>query len=97
MKSLKLKNVKLIIGGKNRQQSALKALKYLIKDNSIKKVLIHDVARPNFTHKLLNTIISKMKDARAVVPKIDINDAIKQKIDSSLNEYILGKSRKIYF
>ena len=97
VKSLKLKNVKLIVGGKNRQQSALKALKYLIKDNSITKVLIHDVARPNFTHKLLNTIISKMKDARAVVPKIDINDAIKQKIDSSLNEYILGKSRKNLF
>ncbi len=97
VKSLKLKNVKLIVGGKNRQQSALKALKYLIKDNSIKKVLIHDVARPNFTHKLLNTIISKMKDARAVVPKININDAIKQKIDSSLNEYILGKSRKNLF
>ncbi len=97
VKSLKLKNVKLIVGGKNRQQSTLKALKYLIKDDSITKVLIHDVARPNFTHKLLNTIISKMKDARAVVPKIDINDAIKQKIDSSLNEYILGKSRKNLF
>ena len=30
VKSLKLKNVKLIIGGKNRQQSTFNALKYLI-------------------------------------------------------------------
>ena len=60
----------------------MKALKYLIKNNSIKKVLIHDVARPNFSSKLLYRIISKMKNARkAVVPKIDINDAVKQKID----------------
>ena len=30
VKSLKLKNVKLILGGKNRQQSAFNALKHLI-------------------------------------------------------------------
>ena len=30
IKSLKLKNIKLIIGGKNRQQSTFNALKYLI-------------------------------------------------------------------
>ena len=49
VKSLKLKNIKLIIGGKNRQQSAFNALKYLIKNKGITKVLIHDVARPNFS------------------------------------------------
>ena len=36
------------------------------------------------------SIIKKMRNARAVVPKVKINDAVKQKIDSSLNEYILG-------
>ena len=61
VKSLKLKNVKLIIGGKNRQQSAFNALKYLINKKGVTKVLIHDVARPNFSLKLLNTIISKIK------------------------------------
>ena len=49
VKSLKLKNVKLILGGKNRQQSAYNALKYLNNTKGISKVLIHDVARPNFT------------------------------------------------
>tara|TARA_B100001029_G_scaffold177829_1_gene183212 strand:- start:887 stop:1675 length:789 start_codon:yes stop_codon:yes gene_type:complete len=38
-----------------------------------------------------------MKNARAVVPKINIQDAVKQKIDSSLSEYILGKNRNNLF
>ncbi len=97
IKSLKLRNIKLVIGGKNRQQSAFNALKYLIKNRDITKVLIHDVARPNFSLKLLKTIISKMRSYKAVVPKININDAVKQKIDSSLNEYILGKNRDNLF
>ncbi len=97
VKSLKLKNVKLILGGGNRQQSAFNALKYLNKKKGITKVLIHDVARPNFSLKLLNTIISKMKSAKAVVPKISINDAVKQRIDTSLSEYILGKNRNNLF
>ncbi len=97
LKSLKLRNIKLILGGRNRQQSAFNALKYLIKNKGITKVLIHDVARPNFTLKLLKTIVSKMRSYKAVVPKININDAIKQKIDSSLSEYILGKNRDNLF
>jgi len=55
------------------------------------------VARPNFSSKLFNSIIKNMKNARAVVPKIDIQDAVKQKIDSSLNEYILGKNKDNLF
>ena len=97
IKSLNLKNVKLIVGGKSRQQSAYNALKYLIKINGASKVLIHDVARPNFSLKLLNLIIRNMKSARAVVPTINIMDAVKQKIDSSLNEYVLGKNRDNLF
>ena len=46
VKSLGLKNVKLILGGKNRQESTYKALKYLINTTNISKVLIHDAARP---------------------------------------------------
>ena len=97
VKSLKLKNTKLIVGGKTRQQSAFNALKYLSNSNRISKVLIHDVARPNFSLKLFSSIIKNMKKARAVVPKINIEDAVKQKIDSSLNEYILAKNRNNLF
>ena len=97
IKSLKLKNVTLITGGKSRQQSAFNALKYLINQKGISKVLIHDVARPNFSTKLLSSIIRNMKNARAVVPKIKIQDAVKQLIGSSKEEYIVGRKRDNLF
>ena len=97
VKSLKLKNVKLIIGGKSRQDSTFNALKYLIKQRGINKVLIHDVARPNFSVKLLNSIIKNMRTARATVPKIKVQDAVKQIIDSSKEEYIVSKKRDNLF
>ena len=97
VKSLKLQNVTLIIGGKSRQQSTFNALKYLINRKGTSKVLIHDVARPNFSLKLFGSILKNMKNARAVVPKINIQDAIKQIIDSSKDEYIVGKRRDNLF
>ena len=97
VKSLNLKNVKLISGGKSRKESTFNALKYLIKQKGINKVLIHDVARPNFSLKLLNSILKNMKSARAVIPKIKVQDAIKQIIDSSKEEYIVGKKRNNLF
>jgi 2-C-methyl-D-erythritol 4-phosphate cytidylyltransferase/2-C-methyl-D-erythritol 2,4-cyclodiphosphate synthase len=97
VKSLKLKNVKLVTGGKSRQQSAFNALKYLINQKGISKVLIHDVARPNFSTKLLSSIIRNMRNARAVVPKIKIQDAVKQLIGSSKDEYIVGRRKDNLF
>ena len=97
IKLLKLKNVKLVAGGKSRQQSTLHALKFLINHKGSNKVLIHDVARPNFSTKLLNSIIRNMKNFRSVVPKINIQDAIKQIIDSSKEEYIVSKKRDNLF
>ena len=97
IKFLKLKKVKLIVGGKSRQQSTLNALKYLISKKGISKVLIHDAARPNFSTKLLKSILKYMKNAKAVIPKIKIQDAIKQIIDTSKEEYIVGKKRDNLF
>ena len=97
VKLLKLNNVKLIVGGRSRQQSTLNALKYLIRKKGISKVLEHYVARPNFSTKLLSSILRNMKIARAVVPKIKIQDAIKQVIESSNEEYIVGKKRDNLF
>ena len=97
VKSLKLKNVKFIAGGISRQQSTFNALQYLIRNKISSKVLIHDVARPNFSSKLLESILKNMRDARAVVPKINVQDAIKQVIDSSKEEYIVGKKRDNLF
>ena len=97
VKSLKLKNVKLINGGKNRQQSTFNALRYLVSQKGTPNVLIHDVARPNFSIKLLSSILRNMKNARAVIPKIKVQDAIKQIIDSSKEEYIVGKKKDNLF
>ena len=97
VKSLKLKKVMLINGGKTRQQSTFNALKYLIKKGGTKKVLVHDVARPNFSTKLFSSILKNIKNSRAVIPKIKVQDAIKQIIDSSKEEYILGKKRDNLF
>ena len=97
VKLLKLKNVKLITGGKSRKESTFNALKYLIKQKKINKVLIHDVARPNFSIKLFNSILKNMKSARAVIPKIKVQDAVKQIIDSSKEQYIVGKKRDNLF
>ena len=97
VKSLKLKKVVLINGGETRQQSTFNALKYLIKKSRTKKVLVHDVARPNFSKKLFGSILKNIKNSRAVIPKIKVQDAIKQIIDSSKEEYILGKKRDNLF
>ena len=97
IKSLGLKNIKLIKGGKNRQQSTFNALNHLNKNKKHSNVLIHDVARPNFSINLLTNIIRNMKNARAVIPKIDIQDAVKQKIESSKYEYVIGKNRNNLF
>ena len=45
------KNVSIIIGGKERSDSSLIALKFIRKYKPA-NVLIHDAARPNFTIKL---------------------------------------------
>ena len=97
VKSLKLKNIKLVVGGKSRQQSTLNALKFLINHKGPSKVLIHDVARPNFSTKLLDSIMRNMKKYKSVVPKINFQDAIKQIIDSSKEEYIVSKKRDNLF
>ena len=97
VKSLKLKNVKMIVGGKTRQQSTFNALKHLNNKKGTSRVLVHDVARPNFSEKLMSSIMRNMLNARAVVPKIEIQDAIKQIIDSSKEEYLVGKKRDNLF
>ncbi|MFL2889356.1 MAG: 2-C-methyl-D-erythritol 2,4-cyclodiphosphate synthase [Pelagibacteraceae bacterium] len=80
IRKLDLKNVNLLIGGITRQASTFNALKYLYKKKNFTKVLIHDVARPNFSSKLLDTIIKNIKNNKAVIPKIKIYDAVKQKV-----------------
>ena len=78
VKKLKLKNVKIINGGKNRSESSLKALKS-IKYSKISKVFIHDAARPNFSLKLISNLFRELKKNKCVVPVIKTNNSVKFK------------------
>tara|TARA_Y100000996_G_C22531889_1_gene646797 strand:+ start:432 stop:1538 length:1107 start_codon:yes stop_codon:yes gene_type:complete len=73
------KNVKIIKGGKERYESSSLAIRY-IKKFKPKNVLIHDAARPNFSIKLLNSLINRLKKNKAVVPIISPKDSIKYKL-----------------
>ncbi|WP_440676280.1 2-C-methyl-D-erythritol 2,4-cyclodiphosphate synthase [Candidatus Pelagibacter sp. HIMB1593] len=77
------KNVSIIIGGKERSDSSLIALKF-IKKYKPTNVLIHDAARPNFTINLLNKLITSLKKYKAVIPAIKSKDSIKYKIKNQI-------------
>ena len=84
---LKIKNIKIIIGGKTRAESAYKALKS-IKPYNIKYVLIHDAARPNFSLKLLDRLHKELKLNDCVIPAIQSVDSIKQKTLNKITNLI---------
>jgi len=75
---LKIRNIKIVIGGKTRAESAYKALQS-IKNYNIKDVLIHDAARPNFSLELLDKLYKELKLNDCVIPAIQTSDSIKQK------------------
>ena len=80
---LKIKNIKIIIGGKTRAESAYKALQS-IKGYNIKNVLIHDAARPNFSLKLVDKLYQGLKLNNCVIPAIQSSDSIKQKSSNTV-------------
>ena len=77
------KNVLIVKGGKERSDSSLIALKY-IKKFKPKNVLIHDGARPNFSVKLLRSLIKYLNKNKAVIPTINPKDSIKYKVKKQL-------------
>ncbi len=94
LKKIKSKKFIKVIGGRTRQQSTLKALKY-IKKKKLKcsNVLIHDSARPNISTRLIRKIINNSK-REAVVPKIQVNDALKSLLSKNK---ILNLTRENFF
>ena len=72
------KNIKIIYGGKTRAESSYNGLKSISK-SKIKKVLIHDAARPNFSLKLLNKIVKTLKKNKSVIPVLKPKDTAKFK------------------
>ena len=89
---LKIKDVKIVTGGKTRAESAYKALKS-IRSFNVKNVMIHDAARPNFSLKLLDTLNKELLMNDCVVPAIQTTDSIKLK---SLNKVTNLKRENVY-
>ena len=83
IKNTKLKNIRIITGGKNRSESSLKALKS-IKNSKISKVFIHDAARPNFSLKLIFNLLESLKNCKCVVPVLRTNNSVKLKEKNKL-------------
>ena len=83
LKNKNLKNIKIIIGGKNRSESSLIALKS-IKKNKISKVFIHDAARPNFSLKLISKLFKELKKNKCVIPVIKTNNSVKFKYKNKI-------------
>jgi 2-C-methyl-D-erythritol 4-phosphate cytidylyltransferase/2-C-methyl-D-erythritol 2,4-cyclodiphosphate synthase len=79
LKKINLKNIKLINGGKTREQSTCNALNYLAKQKKIQKVLIHDAARPNFSKRLIKKIFIESKKNQIVIPILKLQDALKER------------------
>jgi len=84
IKNIRLNGIKIIDGGKNRSESSLNALKK-IKNSKISKVLIHDAARPNFSLKLISTLLKGLKKNKCVVPTLKTSSSVKFKDKSKIN------------
>jgi len=68
------KNIKVILGGDNRQKSVFKGLS-AAKPLNPKYVLIHDAVRPFFTMNLLKRILRKLEGDISVIPSINVYDS----------------------
>ena len=68
------KNVKVVTGGENRQESVFKGLS-AAKSLNPKYVLIHDAVRPFFTMNLLKKVLNKLENEICVIPSINVYDS----------------------
>ncbi len=102
LKNIRLKNIKIISGGKNRSESSLKALKS-IRKSKISKVFIHDAARPNFSLKLISNLFKGLKKNKCVVPVLKTSNSVKLKERNKLKNidrnkiYLTQTPQAFYF
>lgn len=75
--SFNQKNLIVVAGGENRQQSVFNGLKAL-KEHNPDNVLIHDGARPFVSSDLIYRILEALKEHKAVIPVLPMRDTIKK-------------------
>ncbi|MDG5788142.1 2-C-methyl-D-erythritol 4-phosphate cytidylyltransferase [Evansella sp. AB-P1] len=76
---------KLVIGGKERQESVYEGLK-VIEGNPI--VLIHDGARPFVQHSVIHNLIHKVVEKGAAIVATPVKDTIKQAVDGIVEKTV---------
>ena len=70
------KNIKVILGGENRQKSVFNGLS-AAKSFNPKYVLIHDAVRPFFSMNLLKRVLKSLEGEISVVPSINVYDSVR--------------------
>lgn len=73
-------DIKIVPGGKTRQESVFNALKNL---NNPGYVLIHDGARPFVSKNVIKQICSEVQKYKAIITAVRVKDTIKQ-VDNKL-------------
>ncbi len=71
-----IKEIKIAIGGRERQDSVYHGLNRVSKEAEI--VVIHDGCRPLVTKRLIVDVISQAEVSGAVVPAVPVKDTIKE-------------------
>ena len=69
-------NVKVVLGGENRQKSVFKGLS-AAKSFNPKYVLIHDAVRPFFSMNLLKKVLKNLEGEISVIPSINVYDSVR--------------------
>lgn len=78
-------NLKIVSGGKDRQESSYNALKELDEETDI--VLIHDGARPFVSEAVINDCIDKTLEYGAAVAALPASNTIKYSSDAALIDF----------
>lgn len=69
------KDVKVVAGGKTRQESVANGLEALSPD--CEGILVHDAARPFVTLELIDRLLNALKNGKNAIPAISVSDTIK--------------------
>ena len=72
----KKKNIRVIVGGKTRQESSYQGLRYAQLNTKPDYVLIHDVARPLLNASLIDQLVGALKSHSAITLGRHVNDSL---------------------
>lgn len=68
----------IVSGGKSREESVKNGFDFLSKDCAIKKVLVHDGARPIVSDDVINRVINAADSFGAAIPAVAVKDTVKR-------------------